>query len=556
MIGKLQRSALFITLFSFFFTHTFGQITVTGFPTEVCVPSSNTGIYTASETAFWEINPVWAGVILGSPLDSVVEVWWDVKGFAQICATSLDTTNATACLDIQIGEETYTQETGEMCIGANCFECGGTVYCLPTDPPVVIELESEFGCDSFIYCILDLIPAVPPTVLGEISLCEDECFEAGDSLFCDPGTYFLFLESWRGCDSVVHFELYGSGLELNLEKPLPLNCNADCPILTVADFCAPENSVFEWSGPNVNVLNDFSAEACEVGEYCLSVTDPDGNQISDCVEVVEVPGGYPEIHFPKPIQTICPGETAQLWVVAEGEETLFQWSPLTGLSNGFVSNPLASPPNNMIYTVTVIDTNDCVNSAQTKVFVNCPILIDTISEGEIGLYSLNFPPYLVTLPPLDLCDDSDDGHVQFQIGNTLIYYGISEGTDTLCLKLQHSNNPNLTQTFEAYITVEKDSPFGFQNEEPKGRTDLTNFQNLSNLITVFPNPATDFLNIISEKEPVQKAEIFDISGKLIKTFSLDNFETKIDITDLESGSYFLKTKTKNNDFFEKIVVIK
>ena len=61
-------------------------------------------------------------------------------------------------------------------------------------------------------------------------------------------------------------------------------------------------------------------------------------------------------------------------------------------------------------------------------------------------------------------------------------------------------------------------------------------------IRLYPNPATDLLNISSEKE-IQHAEIMNIDGQLVKTIS-SQFNS-IGISDLSDGLYFVKIYTEN-----------
>jgi len=69
-----------------------------------------------------------------------------------------------------------------------------------------------------------------------------------------------------------------------------------------------------------------------------------------------------------------------------------------------------------------------------------------------------------------------------------------------------------------------------------------------NKIRIFPNPATDNINIESQQPAI--IEISDDQGRLIKTLASDGNNTTIDISDLTSGIYFFKAKT------EKTVVVK
>jgi hypothetical protein len=60
---------------------------------------------------------------------------------------------------------------------------------------------------------------------------------------------------------------------------------------------------------------------------------------------------------------------------------------------------------------------------------------------------------------------------------------------------------------------------------------------------IFPNPATDYVVIdgINEGEIVL---IFNVNGQLMKRFYQNVSSQQIDITDLASGTYFVKIGTK------------
>jgi hypothetical protein len=71
-------------------------------------------------------------------------------------------------------------------------------------------------------------------------------------------------------------------------------------------------------------------------------------------------------------------------------------------------------------------------------------------------------------------------------------------------------------------------------------------------IVIFPNPASTELNIENLNAECQNAQIFDISGKLIKNLDLILPESrkKINIADLKSGVYFLKIKNNTINFIK------
>ena len=66
---------------------------------------------------------------------------------------------------------------------------------------------------------------------------------------------------------------------------------------------------------------------------------------------------------------------------------------------------------------------------------------------------------------------------------------------------------------------------------------------LSNSVTLFPNPAKDVVNVQCTMGNVQGVEVYDVYGKLITTSnSIDN-PTRINVSDLADGVYFVRVTT-------------
>ena len=79
-----------------------------------------------------------------------------------------------------------------------------------------------------------------------------------------------------------------------------------------------------------------------------------------------------------------------------------------------------------------------------------------------------------------------------------------------------------------------------------GINSIFDFETTSRKFVVYPNPATNFVNIsLTQNLNANKFEIFDITGKLILFKQLKSSLTTINITDLSKGLYFYRIK--NND---------
>jgi len=60
-------------------------------------------------------------------------------------------------------------------------------------------------------------------------------------------------------------------------------------------------------------------------------------------------------------------------------------------------------------------------------------------------------------------------------------------------------------------------------------------------ISVFPNPATNFINIICEN--MKSLEIYSLDGKQIKKMTVSGNETQVDISELNNGIYLIRIET-------------
>lgn len=79
-----------------------------------------------------------------------------------------------------------------------------------------------------------------------------------------------------------------------------------------------------------------------------------------------------------------------------------------------------------------------------------------------------------------------------------------------------------------------------------------NENNLSQKLQVYPNPVNNVLTIKNDKNlKVNALTLFDINGREVVN-KLNNIEN-IDVSNIQSGIYFLKFETENGIFIEKII---
>ena len=80
---------------------------------------------------------------------------------------------------------------------------------------------------------------------------------------------------------------------------------------------------------------------------------------------------------------------------------------------------------------------------------------------------------------------------------------------------------------------------------------------MSNTGFVYPNPTSGEINIPDiDGESVIKAGLFDLTGKLMKTVEFNTLEKSktINFDELNNGLYFIRLRTANNSFTEKLII--
>lgn len=90
-----------------------------------------------------------------------------------------------------------------------------------------------------------------------------------------------------------------------------------------------------------------------------------------------------------------------------------------------------------------------------------------------------------------------------------------------------------------------------------GTCSTTGLEAISNntSIQVYPNPASDFITIKSDSDPIEEYLLYNINGQLIDK-GTSNFkdEFTIPLTKISTGIYFLHTRTHSQLSVSRFVV--
>lgn len=102
---------------------------------------------------------------------------------------------------------------------------------------------------------------------------------------------------------------------------------------------------------------------------------------------------------------------------------------------------------------------------------------------------------------------------------------------------------------------------GYANNDPNApficsSLNIENKQLINPSISIFPNPASDQLNINAFESNIQDVVMYDIMGKEIRRYSVNNNLTTLDVYGLHSGLYILRIKTEEGLLTRKVQIMR
>ncbi|MDB9993157.1 choice-of-anchor B family protein [Flavobacteriaceae bacterium] len=218
-------------------------------------------------------------------------------------------------------------------------------------------------------------------------------------------------------------------------------------------------------------------------------------------------------------------------------------------------------------------------STDNEGIVSFEVDIDTFSCDDIGENTVTLTisdasgntatceaivSVLDTINPIFVCAEDQNALITNPDGTYTLPDYISSNevsaTDNCSDNLMITQNPSAGTIISNGITI-----VSFETADDSGNSTTCSFElnvilelgfnnnNLSEGLTLYPNPSASFITINSKNQPIENVNINDISGKQIIDFKNLNTETKnIDISNLSKGIYFISI---NNQVVKKLIKI-
>ena len=81
-----------------------------------------------------------------------------------------------------------------------------------------------------------------------------------------------------------------------------------------------------------------------------------------------------------------------------------------------------------------------------------------------------------------------------------------------------------------------------------------NSNKLDNYLQVYPNPNNGIFTIETGSNEIDKIELYNLSGKLVRSIDVNQETMLLDLSELNKGIYFLKAESKGEFWNHKIVI--
>ena len=104
--------------------------------------------------------------------------------------------------------------------------------------------------------------------------------------------------------------------------------------------------------------------------------------------------------------------------------------------------------------------------------------------------------------------------------------------------------------------LEADANFAFTNTKNFCIQDVTGIgeMDLSNAITIYPNPANETVTVFTNNLEVTKIELLNIAGQVISTVIETAATTKLNVSQIASGVYLVKTYTTDGTATKQLII--
>lgn len=235
------------------------------------------------------------------------------------------------------------------------------------------------------------------------------------------------------------------------------------------------------------------------------------------------------------------------WEIFGFDTSLVTVRPTSGFGNGFI-----------IVTTRIANINYTPNSTSASIITN--------GSSTANISILQKETDFLRLPETEFTLGADSGStVIVPVLSNLTWYfqsmtiapwvepNISGATDSAnviftALKTNDGNVRTATFTPRNSTYIRKI----YITQETTNTSSIDEIAKESKPISIYPNPTNNSINIVSSKE-MKQIQLISITGKILRSISPNETNTKIDLSNMSSGIYFVKIMLNDNSIITQKV---
>ncbi len=269
------------------------------------------------------------------------------SGTYNVTLTGTNGCDSIANLNLTVNPVRTSTTQVAICNGQLPYTWNGQSYNSPGN--YTVTLTGSNGCDSIATLALSI--GIAATTQENLQRCRAQLpLNWNGQVLTSPGTYSATLSTSAGCDSVVNLTL----TVFNDPIVSSIGDSSICPGQSIT--LETQGAVsYQWS-PTTGLSNPNASNPLFTGtssqQYVVTGTDANGCRGTDTlnIEVKTLAG----LQVP-PDAGICRKDSARL-NGNNGAAYTYQWTPVSGLSNPNIENPMASPETTQVYQVSITDS--------------------------------------------------------------------------------------------------------------------------------------------------------------------------------------------------------
>ncbi|GAB4207286.1 MAG: hypothetical protein Fur0023_17970 [Bacteroidia bacterium] len=131
-------------------------------------------------------------------------------------------------------------------------------------------------------------------------------------------------------------------------------------------------------------------------------------------------------------------------------------------------------------------------------------------------------------------------------------FNLPPGTYSICLQIVLLNQAG-TDTCSQWTCASVSDSVNNISVYKLGTTGIVNHSNFTTEVVIYPNPARETLNLRFNAILNTEINIMDISGRVVKKTYLNGNNLNINISDLQSGIYYINIKDNDNNISKKFI---